>query len=211
MNRPVVIVGGGASSAAVDWRTPAEIWGLAALGNMMQRCDRWFELHPLSTLLPREIQLCERSTVPVYMRQRHKSIPQSVRFPLEHVLLLGRHFFTNSYCYQIALAIAEERPEITLYGMGDFRYGSARERVFELPGVAYWIGVATGKEIEIKAPAQDELVTAPYLYGLEYWDEVAYVRVQLRALQKVLNAGAFDGFQCEEEVNPQAAQIAEKL
>ena len=207
---PVVIVGGGISSAAVDWQTTADIWGLAAFGPRMKRCDRWFEIHPLSTILPRDLAVCKASQVPVYMGRHYKHIPQSVRYPIEQVLEIGDCIFTNSYCYEIALAIMEERPEIFLYGLGELGQGSARERTFERMGMAYWIGLAKGRGIPVHLPARDSLVTFP-LYGLNYWAEVKYIRSQLRDLEYLLTHDLLDGFHCEKKVPRAAAAIAEDL
>ena len=210
--KDIVIVGGGSSSDLVLWNHPNwEYWGLIALEPLMERCDLWFELHPLSVLSAREIARCRKATVPVLMIQAYARIPRSIRFPVELVQGHGSRLFTNSFCYQIAYAIHYGVQALHLYGLGDLVTGSARERVFERLGVAYWVGVAQGRGITVDIPDRDRVIWERFLYGLEYWQEVKWVRQELRSLKQVLTQKKLDGFTTERRVSQGAARIARKL
>lgn len=191
--RKIAILGAGPSRAMAPWDERGwEFWGLGRFWRWMPRWDLWFEMHQLSASAADEIAaLRHRVRVPIYMPRRYPSIPLSRRFPIEAVSRGHAALFTCTFCYELALAIHRGAERIGLYGV-DLHGGSARERTVERLGVAYWVGVARGRGIEVDVAG--DVLTHPARYGIEYWLEVRRTRALLRDLKGVLRAGERDDF-----------------
>ena len=168
----VAIIGASGTRAAAPFFDPTwVVWGLNEI--TQPRADAWFEMHPMSVQSHRELAWLSVQTAPVYVLDLVPEVPRGVRYPLERVLAEtgGRKYFTCTFAYQIALAIAEGFTEIGLWGV-DLDYGTTRERLAEKPCVEYWIGVAEGKGIHVTLPERASLCTRPYLYGYSYHEEL---------------------------------------
>ena len=157
-----------------------EIWGMNAFWKTWgEYATRWFEIHPIS-IMKREgwdsYKWLTKCPIPVYMRKHYVNIPNSIPYPLADVSKGFIRQFSSTFCYQLALAIHEGFKTIGIYGV-DFSGGTLRERFIEWRGVLYWLGVATGRGIEIILP--DDKLSHRYLYGLDYWNEIDDVRRQI--------------------------------
>ena len=111
-------------------------------------------------------------------------IPMSVKFPLADIAakIVGcPMYFTCTFAYQIALAIYEEFETIGLFGV-NLPYGSPRERLIETPCTEYWLGVASGRGIEIQIPDDEYLLYHQYLYGYNYQKEIDYTKRKVAAM-----------------------------
>jgi hypothetical protein len=88
-------------------------------------------------------------TPPIYMLDQYEDVPRCVKYPLDAVVseLEGVHaYFTSSVAYAIALGIYKGYRRIEVYGVEmetNTEYGHQRV------GVAYWVGVAHGRGIEL--------------------------------------------------------------
>lgn len=165
-----------------DW----EVWGLNSGWWYVRdkedrfRADRWFELHPLSVQTPTELEAIQGCPVPIYLTEPRvpPDIPNGRIFPLPAILHLGGGTapFACTFAYQIALAIHLGFRRIGLYGC-ELQMGTLRERTVERASVAYWIGVARGRDIEVVTPAWSGVVSHPRLYGFDYHSEKDLVDV----------------------------------
>lgn len=164
----VAIIGAGPSRAEAPWDDPSwSIWGLNEIAQ--PRAERWFELHPMAAQSPGELEWLARAEAPVYLLDLDPRVPRGVRYPLERVLALtgGRRYFTCTFAYQVALAVAEGASEIGLWGV-DLDLGTPRERIVEKPCVEYWLGLAEGRGVRVVIPTGGTLLRRPHLYGYDY-------------------------------------------
>lgn len=158
-----------------------EVWGMNQFWSWWgSYATRWFEIHPMSIILRdgwHKYSWLSRCSIPVYMRKHYAIIPTSIPYPLADVTNGFLKQFSSTFCYQLALAIHEGFKTIGIYGI-DFSNGSLRERFVELRGVLYWLGVAVGRGIKLQFPDQ-KIFEQHYLYGLQYWEEVDDVRLEI--------------------------------
>lgn len=184
--RKLAILGGSnlsRSSAPLDdpeW----EVWSLNNLwpkdAKGRTRADRWFELHPMDVQSPDDMGIINSCPMPLYVLELYPEIanPNAVRFPWERLEAMEiPRFFPCTFCYQIALALADGWTEIGLFGV-DLQMGSGRERALERAGVAFWLGAAMGSGVTVNLPETVKghgLISLPYRYGYDYHEEKAWV------------------------------------
>ena len=158
-------------------------WAFFALNEIAQPiADVHAELHPRAVQSERDLAFLRQCPVPCYVldiAEWDGLIPHAVQYPLERVLDIthGRRYFTSTFSYEMALAIAEGFTEIGLYGV-DLAHGTLRERLVEAPCIEYWVGIAEGRGIKVTVPEASTLCRQPYLYGYHYDDEVRAVNAQ---------------------------------
>ena len=179
--RRVAIIGAGATRVVAPWEDSDVIF--YALNEIWQkRYDAHFELHPRAVQSERDLEFLRSCPTPCYvldLAEWDGMIPHAVQYPLERVLDItrGRRYFTSTFSFQIALAIAEGFTEIGLWGV-DLARGTLRERLVEAPCVEYWVGLAEGRGIKVTVPEISTLCSQPYLYGYDYDAEVGAVNKQ---------------------------------
>lgn len=173
----VAIIGANYRRDLAPWEETAspESWCWWALNEIPQpRMDRHFELHPMEVQSARELAWLAACTVPCYLLTPDPRVPSGIGYPLEWVLERtgGRRYFTCTFAFQIALALAEGFKEIGLWGV-DLDLGTARERLVEKPCVEYWLGLAEGRGVNILLPSGSTLLSRDFQYGYDYHDELA--------------------------------------
>lgn len=158
--------------------------------------------------------------VPVYCQQQWDDIPTCVVYPFEGVTeVVGislpphgnkRLWATSSFGYMAALALAEfaestryaSPMRIQLIGV-ELPGGTQRERVWEWPNLAYYLGVARGFGIEIELPSWGSaLLSAPHyalgahpmVYDADHWWVPGYSGVILDEDDGVLRLGTTDAW-----------------
>jgi len=174
-----------------------EIWGCNALWRMgftvdgYWRADRWFELHPADVQSTKDIEWLKVCPIQVYCLndELHDVVPHRVSYPITEITARGyRVYYTNTFAYQIALAIYEGFDEIKLCNIW---LENGRELCVERACVDYWCGFAEGKGIVIDTATDVPIASHPFLYGYDYVQEKEYVESKLR---RVLTSVAHDGW-----------------
>lgn len=209
-HKKAAIIGAGLDRVDAPWADPT--WCVWALNEIWQmRYHRHFELHPMAVQSVRELRWLERCPVPCYVLdladsqrldvpddrpdpvgnperdyRRFAGVANAVEYPKARVLAAtnGREYFTNSFAYQLALALADGFEEIGLWGVGLYE-GSARERTAELACLEYWMGVADGRGVKLTVGPR-WLGRRPYLYGYHYMDELRWTKNELLRLRKII-------------------------
>jgi len=106
--------------------------------------------------------LQNQDEVTVWMQEKYDDVPMSRRYPLDEIkAAYPRAYFTSSVAYAVALAVYLEYKRIEIYGVEmetQTEYGHQRN------GVAYWIGFAEGKGIEVEMNAKGFFDTVLYAY-----------------------------------------------
>lgn len=178
--RSVAILGtapGWQHGAARYWQPGWEVWGLNAMWQILPRTrwgisvDRYFELHGRTRLTnsrrpPDHWRQLAALEMPVYYLRGKAPSPRAVKFPLARVRRAfgGINYFACTFAYQIAFALVEGFTRIELYGAP---LVGAREALVEQPCVAYWLGVAAGRgvQVHVEHAAKAGLLLHPYRYA----------------------------------------------
>lgn len=157
-------------------RTDCDIWAMneAVSNGTIPRADATFQMHdPIIWRNPENRNdknyhrwIRREDIPPVYMQEDYPDVPRAVQYPLDGVLEMTKNFnchryITSSPAYAIALAIYFGYKRIELYGV---EMETNTEYAYQRAGVAYWIGVAVGKGIEVYT--ESGIFDAP-LYGYD--------------------------------------------
>ncbi len=182
----VAIIGAGDTKAFAPLNDPSwEVWGLNNCAtvdkNGKLRADRWWDYHAYVAQNQADLGFLKVCPMPVYMPAVYPDIPNSVRLPIEAITPGTQDLFGCTFCYQIALALAEGFQEIGLFGV-DLDQGSARERTIERLTTLWWLGFAQGRGVTITHPKASTLLVHPYHYGDAYHEEIAYVNAYLEEI-----------------------------
>lgn len=158
-------------------RDDADVWVFneALRTPWCKRADAVFQMHsPViwrSTTNrndPNHYEWLKATDIPVYMQDKYDDVPASIKFPIEDIIadLFGEYkpipYITSSVGYALALAVYLKYKRIEVYGVEmetNTEYGHQRI------GVAFWIGIAIGRGIDIDFHS-DSILNAP-LYGYE--------------------------------------------
>lgn len=176
-----------------------QIWACSP-GNMntLPRVDLWFELH--SNLLWPEnsnygapyIEWLKQQKFPIYMQDRwptaeghlvplQQIVPNATGFPVnEMVAEFGDSFFTSSFAWMMALAIARGATEIALYGID---MASRDEYIRQRPGFFFFRYQAEKRGIKVSAPYESDIMQSPALYA--YVDSTPFGRKIMARRQEV--------------------------
>lgn len=181
-----------------------EIWGLNQVNRMIPRADRWFDIHHNWDEHVVEgtdhLGFLQAFPGPIYMTQRIKTIPNSVRFPIEDcIAITGLDYFQSTIGFMMALAIRDGFKTIALYGI-DLVCGE--EWDYQKPNAEWWIGYALGRGIEVLTSEKSALCRQSYRYGYESEPKSLVLLSELKARkvelqnkrqQAIVNLAACDG------------------
>ncbi len=128
----------------------------------------WFQLHPRSLCMregnqsdpdhPRWLQA--KHPYPIFMQEKYKDIPSSIKFPYEKLTKKYGKYFESSIAYILVWAAEEGYKRIELYG---FEMASETEYVTQRANFCYWAGRLRASGIEIFTPPISKLLTGvPY-------------------------------------------------
>ena len=98
------------------------------------------------------------------MTEHHPDLPTSVRFPIERCIELATDYFTSTISHLIAWGILQGYREIALYGI-DLVVGTEYE--VQKACAEFWLGVAHGRGITIRLPAECALLKHSHRYGYQ--------------------------------------------
>lgn len=180
------------------WHDPSwEIWTHAITSARCKRMDRVFEMHPevcwreyVKPQWPDYLEWLRHCPRPLFMLEKHKDIPASIRYPRERIfgehrgLLSGNVVFTSQTDFMIALALSEGVTHIGLFGVqytAPIRDGDRNE---QLLGLHYWAGVANGKGVSIVVPDGHPSFIHE-IYGMETHRTMEKYQARLKAEEKV--------------------------
>jgi hypothetical protein len=168
--KQIAIIGRSVSTVGdAPWNDESwEKWGLPWADGFWAKMDRFFEMHERGHLQTEEAarpsEYWERLQLdidwgPIYMQQAWADIPKSVVYPFEAVnadVFAGfprvwdqDDWYNCSIAYMLALAIHEKADRIGLWGIDCTRED---EYAYENPNLAYLIGFAQGRGIEVILP-----------------------------------------------------------
>jgi len=171
-HKKAAIIGAGDYRKYAPWEDDSWCWwAINEIGQ--RRFDRHFELHPMAAQNARELAWLAECPAPCYVLDLEDCVGRvknAVEYPFHRMLEIGRRYFTCTFAFQVALAIAEGFEEIGLWGV-DLDFGTPRERLVEKPCVEYWLGIAEGRGITVTLPTGATLLSRPWVYGYAYEDE----------------------------------------
>lgn len=149
----IAILGSAPSSVALaPFDDPSwAIWGCSPATFVTcapKRSDVWFELHRWQPsepgksgapgtkpwFSPEFAQFLANHKGPVFMSERHESIPPSLRYPFEEIIAkYGPYFFTSSIALMLAMAIEQKPKVIGLWGVD---MAATEEYAYQRPGAS---------------------------------------------------------------------------
>ena len=171
--RKIALIGTAGTVRYTPWHDPSwEIWAHASAGPLCERADRFFDLHPKHIWMQEKRwkvnyqDWLKRLQVPVYMQQRYKDVPASIRYPRERVMAeYPWRYFTSQVAWMIALALSEGVTHLGFFGI---HYAMESERMKQRAGCEFWMGLAAGKGVQLVLPEGCPLLREPkWLYGYE--------------------------------------------
>lgn len=133
------------------------------------RADAVFQMHtepiwrnPNNRNDPKHYEwLASGKTPTVYMQDVYGDVPMSERYPLDEIkrdLLhsfewtsksgTGNHYFSSTFCYALALGIYKGYKIIECHGV---EMETDTEYRYQRDGVTFWIGLALGRGVQVKA------------------------------------------------------------
>lgn len=150
-----------------DW----EIWACSP-GNafgQLPRVTRWFEIHgdlgwPESSewAAQKYVNWLNEQDFLVYA-QSQEHIKRARSYPLDEMIAKhSLYFFTSTFAYMMALAIAEGATEIGLFGIDMTLPG---EYADQRPAMQHFIVMCMAMGIKIGAPDESDIMRPPPLYG----------------------------------------------
>jgi len=139
--KKLCIVGGGVTRDKAPYKSDCVIWSTASVGLNIPRCDVVFELHD-GVFSDDELNKFPA----VYMRERSASVPNSLRFPIEDLIVKHGKHFNGTISMMLGFAAMQGYKDIELYGIdfsSDDEY-SMRNQFF------YIMGYLSGQGYKIK-------------------------------------------------------------
>jgi len=168
------------ASGTEVWATPA-LHRLAPL--LSPRVNVWFEMHPLShTQKSAWWGWALERQPPVIMQEACPELRRSRAYPIEAIKKSFGDYFTSSFSFMLALAIARKVKQISLFGI-DMKAGD--EYVYQRPCAEYLIGVATGLGIKVNIPEDSDLLKSSYTYGYDFGEYGKEFGAQHRMLDEL--------------------------
>ena len=120
---------------------------------------------------------------PIYMLEYDSDVPGSVKYPFEEIVedfgvnSSNVRYFTNSFGYQVALAILMGFEEIHVFG---YEFASESEYAGQRPNAEYWMGLAIGRGIKFVRPENSSILGAnEKLYGYEKIPGVSRMHLEI--------------------------------
>lgn len=173
--RTVYIVGFAPSWEETPWGEPdAAYWGMNNLHIVKDAAKKpwtaWYQLHDIDEHhpddAPQHIGWLNAQDFPVVMFDKHmdERVDNATPYPEKEITERFGEYFTNSVSWMIAAAIAEGFEKIAVYGVDmaqDSEYGHQR------PSCEYFLGWAKGLGIDLEIAKTSDLLSSPFLYGLE--------------------------------------------
>jgi len=150
-----------------DW----EIWACSP-GNafgLLPRVTRWFEIHgdlgwqeSGAWGASKYVDWLNEQDFPVYAQSR-EYIKRAIAYPLDEMIAKhSLYFFTSTFAYMMAMAIAEGATEIGLFGIDMTLPG---EYADQRPAMQHFIVVCMALGIKVGAPDESDIMLPPPLYG----------------------------------------------
>ena len=174
--RKIAILGGAATIRFAPWADMSwELWSHASCRDRCKRApDLLFDLHPPELWRspvrknwdPEYLKWLKRNHLPIYMQDRYKEVPASIKYPFETMITeFPRGYMTNQSAYMIALALMQGVTHLAVYGC---HYQHHSEYWVQRGSMEYWLGVAEGRGVHVLIPPQCDLLNRPsLLYGYE--------------------------------------------
>lgn len=130
----VDIIGTGKSLVNYEWPADRIKWSVgSAYGGFTKHIDLYFCMHegdPEKEINEAGIDTLNKTT-----------------FPLNEVIAeFDSHYFTNTISYMVAYAILKGATEINMHGIDLAPYS---EYTFERPSIAFWVGIAKAKGVNV--------------------------------------------------------------
>ena len=122
------------------------------------------------------LERLKKETVPIYMDKRYKTLPTSMRYPIEIIAERYRKYHTNTISYLLALAyhsfIEMGNPKhVALFGV---HMEASEEYTEQRPCCEYWLGVMEGAGMDIEPSPGGALLVSSGLYGYENYNPICY-------------------------------------
>jgi hypothetical protein len=174
--RKIAIVGSAPSSNRLaPFDDPAfEIWACSPANmKLLPRVDRWFENHK-TQLFPEHIgwggpyvEWLRSQSFILYMQDKD-ICANATPYPIADMLRrFSGYFFTSSFAYMFALAIAEHEDGNKIEALACYGADMAttKEYIEQMPAAHHFMWMASKMGIKVSCPPESDLMNPPPLYG----------------------------------------------
>jgi hypothetical protein len=175
----LALLGTAESLQAAPFNDPnTEIWAVAVCTTypICKRVDLLFELHGSGYWTDKNVLTrLKKETVPIYMHEKYRQVPNAIRYPIEIITQYSR-YFTNSIAYMLALAYhsfkATGKPEhVAMFGI---HMAAEEEYTDQRPNCEYWIGIMRGAGMIVDPSPGGAVLGHAGLYGYEDYHPICY-------------------------------------
>ena len=161
MKSTVAIIGShpGTRSLFDFERTDCDVWAFneAMSQDWCKRADAIFQMHKpvvwrsaTNRNDPKHYDwLSSGDTPTIYMQEQFEDVPKSVQYPfrgIQEAFSATERYFTSSVSYAFALAVYQGYERIEVYGV---EMETGTEYFHQRVAIAYWVGFAAGRGIEV--------------------------------------------------------------
>jgi len=167
--RKIAVLGSAISSVGLaPYRDPTwEIWACSPANMNIPRAGVWFELHGIEQKkkegLTEYLQWMARQPFKVYMQSVLPEFPNSVEYPLKHMLeKWGPFWWTSQICYMLALAMEQNPAAIGMYGI-DMAANSEYNQ--QRLACQFFIREILNTGIHLVVPPEADILEPAPLYG----------------------------------------------
>ncbi|HYE86869.1 MAG TPA: hypothetical protein VEA16_10975 [Vicinamibacterales bacterium] len=172
------------------------IWAHASAARLVKRCDRFFDQHPENCYREQRkngfidyFAWLKRQTTPIYMQEKVKEIPASVRYPKERIRAEFPYPVGSQGAWMLALALTEGVTHLGLFGV---HYAHCTEYREQRANFEFWLGLAVGRGVQLVIPEGNPLLKEPeLLYAYETHTPEQYAKrkeIALKAKQDAVKS-----------------------
>lgn len=164
----IAIVGTGQGYEKAPYGTDWKVWGMTGLYKVGDRFDRVYEIHGYDEFMaddfPKEKFEFIKKNVNVINGELAHMFPNARVIDFKALIDKYGEYFCSTISWMFAEAIEAGATEIALHGVS---MSSDSEYAHQKPSLCYLIGYARALGIKVTSDRMGEIMSAPFIYGMQ--------------------------------------------